>query len=109
MADAQSVTNKLDGSSGTDALPWALVARLYEAHMFGLSSDYAFPEGSNTTSSRLDSITTLDKLLSRKMTLSDGNQYDLWDCVFTITKWIVAQNPSINDDEPNSVNYKAAK
>jgi len=106
MADAQSVTNALNGNDGSQALPYALVARFYEANMFGLAKDYAFPEGSNTTSSRLDSITSLDKLLSRKQTLADGNQYDVWDCIFTIAKSIVAANPSINDDEKNSVNYK---
>ena len=47
--------------------------------------------------------------LTRKQTLADGNDYDLWDCVFTITKWVLAQDPHINDDEINSVNYKGQK
>lgn len=106
MADAQSVANQLDGSDGSEALPYALVARFYEANMFGLSTDYAYPEGSNTTSSRLDSITSVDKLLSRKLTLADGNQYDAWDALMTVAKWVVKNDPTINDDEPNSVNHK---
>lgn len=102
------VSNALNGSSGTAALPWALVAMLYDANILGLSSDYAFPEGSNTTSSRYDQLTTLAKLLTRKHTHSDGNSYDLWDAVQTILKWVLVQAPTLNSDEKNSVNHKAA-
>lgn len=106
MSDAASITNKLDGSSGTEALPWALVAMLYNANILGLSKDYAYVESENTSSSRLDQITTLAKVLTRTHTHADGNTYDTWDAVQTILKWVLKQDPSINDDEKNSVNYK---
>lgn len=98
-----------NGNGGTDsgAFPWALVAMLYDANMFGLSKDYAHPEGSNTSASRWDQITTLAKLLTRKMTMPDGNSYDLFDAIMTICKWVLTQSPDINSGEPNSVNYKA--
>ena len=107
MTADQDVDNALNGSNGSAALPWALVAMLYDANILGLGKDYAFPESSNTTSSRYDQITTLAKLLTRKHTHADGNSYDIWDAVQTILKWVISQNPHINDDEVNSV--KAAK
>ena len=58
------------------------------------------------TSSRLDSITSLDKNLDRTFLMPDHNDYDLWDAVMTITKSIILANPHINDDEVLSVNYK---
>jgi hypothetical protein len=107
-ATPQSVADSIAGTDGNgNELPYAVAAMLYDAHMLGLGKDYAFPEGSNTSSSRLDHITTLAKLLTRKQTLADGNDYDLWDCVFTCAKWVLSQNVHINDDEVNSVNYKA--
>ncbi len=106
MADAQSVQDKLDGVINGQALPYAKVAMFYEANLLGLAKDYAFPEAANMSPARIDQITSLAKLLTRKHTLPDGNQYDLWDAVFTIAKWVVAANPHINDDEPNSVNHK---
>lgn len=106
MTADQDVFNTMNGTNGTAALPEALVARFYNANMFGLSKDYAYPEGSNVTSSRYDSITSMDKLLTRKRKHVDGNSYDAWDCLQTIVKSILAVNPHINDDEKNSVNYK---
>ena len=106
MTADQDVDNALNGSDGTAALPYALVAMLYDANMFGLGNDYAYPEGSNTTSSRYDQITTLAKLLTRKAKLADGNDYDVYDMLRTCTKYILSQNIHINDDEVNSVNYK---
>jgi hypothetical protein len=103
--DVFSESNGIDGNG--QALRYALAAMLYDAHMFGLGADYAFPEVSNTTSSRWDQLTTLTKLLTRKQQLADGNDYDLWDCVFTVAKWVVQQNPHINDDEVQSKNYRA--
>ena len=108
MPADQDVYNAMNGSDGTAALPYALVAILYDAHMFGLGKDYAYPESSNTTSSRYDQLTTLAKLLTRKQTLADGNDYDVWDCVFTIAKWVVKNDLTINDDEVLSVNHKPA-
>src|SRR5699024_2147883 len=108
MADAKTVANQLDGSDGNAALPYAIAAMLYDARMFGLSTDYAFPEGANTSSSRLDQVTTLAKLLTRKMKHADGNSYDLFDAIHTVLKHIIKLDPTINDDEINSVNYKEA-
>lgn len=108
-ATAQSVSDKLDGVDGNgNELPFRKAAMFYEANLLGLSKDYAFPEGANTSPSMEDQSTSLAKLLTRKHTLADGNQYDLWDAVMTIAKSIVAANPHINDDEPNSVNHKAS-
>lgn len=105
MSADQDVANALNGSDGTKALPWALVAMLYDSNMFGLSKDYAYPETPNTTSSHYDHLTTLTKLLTRTQKHDDGNSYDLFDCAQTFVKWVLSQNPNINDDEPNSVNY----
>lgn len=107
-ATPESNADKLDGTDANgNALPFRIAAMFYEANLFGLSTDYAFPEGPNATPSLLNHGTSLAKLLTRKKTLADGNQYDLWDAVMTIAKWVVAANPHINDDEPNSVNHKA--
>lgn len=106
-ATAQSVASQLDGIDGNGAgLPYRKVAMFYDANLFGLPRDYAFPEGSNTSTSTMDQVTSLTKLLTRKVTMADGNDYDLWDAVMTLCKAAVAADPHINDDEPNSVNYK---
>lgn len=94
-----------NGGAGTPALPDAACAMFYDAHIFGLSKDYAFPIGANVDPSRWHQITNLARLLTRKQTLADGNDYDLWDAVMTIAKSIVEANPHINDDEPLSKNY----
>lgn len=107
-ATPQSVADSLSGDDESgNQLSYRKVAMLYPAHMFGLNKDYAFPEGSNEASSILDEITTLAKLETRTATLADGNTYDLYDMVRTVTKWILLQDKTINDDEPLSVNYKA--
>lgn len=106
-ASPQSVSDKLDGIDATGAeLPFRKVAMFYEAHPFGLAVDYAFEEGPNETASELNHAATLAKLFTRKHTLADGNQYDAWDMLVTLTKAAVLANPHINDDEPLSVNYK---
>lgn len=109
MTADQDVDNALNGNSGpgTPALPYALVARFYDGNLFGRNKDYAYPEGPNVSSSRLDSITSMDKLLTRTHKHVDGNEYDLWDAVQTIVKSILLDDIHINDNEPNSVNYKA--
>lgn len=108
FATPQSVADSLSGvDDNGNQLPWAKVAFLYNAHLLGLGKDYAFPEGPNESSSRLDQVTTLAKILTRSHLHADGNTYDAWDAVQTILKWVLAQNPHINDDEKNSVNYKA--
>jgi hypothetical protein len=104
-ASPQSVADSLSGSDGNgNALSYALVAMLYDANLFGLSKDYAYSEGSNTSASRLDQITTLAKLLTRTHTHADGNTYDLFDGIQTIVKWVLTQDPTINNGEVNSVN-----
>lgn len=102
----QDVDNHLNGNSGpgTPALPEALVAMLYDANLLGLAKDYAYPEGSNTSSSRYDQITTMAKVLTRTHTHADGNTYDIWDAVQTILKYVLTVVPGINDGEKNSVN-----
>lgn len=102
----QNVDNLMNGSNGSAALPEALVARFYDSNMFGRNKDYAYPEGSNVTSSRYDSITSVDKLWTRTRKMSDGNEYDAHDALFTLLKIGLAANPHINDDEKNSVNHK---
>lgn len=108
MTADQDVNNAANGNSGpgTPALSYALVARFFDAHMFGLGVDYAYKEGSNVSASRWDSVTSVDKLLTRTKKMPDGNDYTLWDAIMTLTKAEILANPHINDDEPLSVNYK---
>ena len=109
-ADAQAVANKLDGIDGSgNSEPFREVAMLYEATMFGLGIDYRWAENGNVSSSALDHIATLAKVLTRKHTHIDGNQYDLWDAVNTILHYVLMQNEAINNSEPHSVNHKAAQ
>jgi hypothetical protein len=106
-ATPQSVADMIGGlDGGGSPLPYALVAMLYNANLLGLSKDYAFKEGSNTSPSRLDHITTLAKVLTRTHLHADGNTYDIWDAAQTILKWVLLQNPTINTNEVNSVHYK---
>lgn len=106
-ASPQSVADSLSGTDGNgNQLPWRKVAMFYDANLFGLPTDYAFSEGPNVSSSVFDVVTSLGKLLTRKIRLADGNDYDAWDMLVTNTKDILARNPHINDNEPNSVNYK---
>ena len=107
MTADQDVENAGNGGTSAGAFSYALAAMLYEANMFGLSKDYAYPEGSNVSAARWDQITTVAKLLTRKQKFADGNEYDIWDAVMTIAKSVVKADPHINDDEVNSVNYKA--
>jgi hypothetical protein len=106
-AGPADVANKIDGlDAGGNQLRYRIAAMLYDAKMFGLNKDYAFPEGPNASPSLEDQTATLAKLLTRKQKLADGNDYDIFDAVFTVAKWVVKQNIHINDDEVNSVNHK---
>lgn len=106
-ASPESVANQIDGlDGGGNQLPFRKVAMFYDAHMFGLAKDYAFPEGSNESASMADHAASLAKLWTRTKKLADGNDYTAWDALMTIAKSIVAANAHINDDEPLSVNYK---
>jgi hypothetical protein len=107
-ATPQSVADSISGTDGSgNALPYDLVAMLYNANILGLSKDYAYAETSNTSPSEIDHVTTLAKVLTRTHKHADGNTYDIWDAVQTILKWVLAQAPTINNGEVNSVNYKA--
>lgn len=107
-ATATTAADKLDGLGDSGELDFRKAALFYTARMFGLSKDYAFPVGSNVTASLLNHGTSLAKLLTRKMKMPDGNEYDLWDAIMTIAKSVIIENPRINDGERNSVNYKAS-
>lgn len=108
-ATAQSVADMVAGTDGNGSgLSFAEVAFLYNANLLGLAKDYAFPEGSNVSFSRLDQITTMAKILTRAHLHADGNTYDIWDAVQTILKWVLAQDPTINANEVDSANYKKA-
>lgn len=107
MTADQDVANAGNGGDATGAFVYALVAMLFDSNMFGLSKDYAYPEGANATASRWNQITTLAKVLTRTAKLADKNSYDALDMLRTCTKWVLSQNIHINDDEPNSVNFKA--
>lgn len=106
MTADQDVYNAGNGGTDTGAFPYALAAMFYRANLLGLSKDYAYPEGPNVSASRWDQITSTAKLLTRTLLMPDGNEYDLWDAVMTLCKAALLANPHINDDEPNSVNYK---
>jgi len=109
-ATPQSVSDKLDGiNANGNQEPYDVVAMLYDANLLGLAKDYAFPEGSNTSSSALDHVNTLAKILTRTHKHADGNSYDAWDALQTCLKWVLTQNLHINDDEKDSVNYKGVK
>lgn len=107
-ASAQSVADSISGTDGVGSpLVYDQVAMLYAANILGLSKDYAFKEGPNTSPSEIDHVTTLAKVLTRTHKHSDGNTYDVWDAVHSILKSILLANPHLNDDEVDSVNYKA--
>jgi hypothetical protein len=106
-ASPESVADTVAGTDGGgNALPYEQAAMFYQSNMFGLSKDYAFPQGAYTSTALPDHATSLAKLLTRLTTpLADGNVYDVHDMLRTITKWILTQNVNINNDEPNAVNY----
>ena len=108
-ADPHTIADKLDGMNNGNQEPFRKVAMLYDARILGLDKDYAFPVGEGVTSSLLDHVTTLAKILTRKVHMADGNSYDALDMLATLTKALIAENPLINDDEVNSVNYGRAK
>lgn len=106
-ASAESVADSISGTDGAgNALQYDQVAMLYAANLLGLSKDYAYKEGSNTSPSEIDHVTTLAKVLTRTHKHSDGNTYDIWDAAQTVLKYILTLAPTINNDEPDSVNYK---
>jgi hypothetical protein len=109
-ADPQWVMDALAGTDGGgNPLGFRIAAMFYLADMFGLARDYAFPEGSNASAAMTDQATSLAKLLTRQAKLADGNTYDMYDMIRTLTKAALVANIHINDNEPLSVNYVAPK
>jgi hypothetical protein len=107
-ASPESVSDTIAGTDGNGTpLPFEQVAMLFNAHILGLSKDYAFPEGPNASPAMPDHVTTLAKVLTRTHLHADGNTYDIWDAVQTILKWVLLQSETINNDEVDSVNFKA--
>lgn len=108
-ATAESVADSISGTDGAgNELPYDKVAMFYDSNLFGLPKDYAFPEVSNESASEIDHVTSLAKLWTRTRKISDGNDYDAHDALFTVLKYVLTQNVHINDDEKNSVNHKPA-
>lgn len=103
-ASAESVADSISGTDGNgNALSYDQVAMFYNSNLFGLSKDYAFKEGANTSPSEIDHVTSLAKLWCRNRLMVDGNFYDAHDALFTILKWVLAQDPTINVGEVDSV------
>lgn len=86
-ATAASVADKLDGEINGQQLAYALAGLMYPSTIFGLRNGdgiYPYPEGPNASSSRLDQVTTLAKVLCRTYTAKDGKTYDVFDMLATI-------------------------
>jgi hypothetical protein len=109
-ASPQSVADQIAGTDGGGTpLDYEKVAMFFGSNMFGLNKDYAFKQGAYVGVAMPDKLTGLAKLLTRLTTpMADGNVYDLHDMLRTCTKWILAQDLHINDNEVNSVNHKPA-
>lgn len=107
-AGPNDVANKFDGINGAtgQALAYRLFAFGYEAHPYGLNVDYAFPEGSNVSSSLGDAATSLVKLLGRKKTLQNKAQHDAWDMLVVAAKAALRTYPDLMSDEVLSPDYK---
>lgn len=88
MADAQSVQNALDGHDGNNQrLPWRVVHLLREAQIGDLSTQTdGDQEGPNESTSVLDQVTTLAKILTRRY-----NGKDIWDMVAELHDAVVAK------------------
>lgn len=107
-ATPESVADQIGGTDGSgNPLSYDEVAMFYDSNLFGLSKDYAFPEGANTSPSEIDHDTSVAKLWTRTRKMADGNDYDAHDALFTILKYVLLQDKTVNDDEIHSVNYKA--
>lgn len=120
-ASPESVADQIAGTDNTGTpLKYEEVAAFYSAGMFGLSETYAFPQGAYVSSAEPDHVTGLAKLFTRLTpevdvpagsvpypAMPDGNVYDALDALWTILKATLLANPTINNDEPLSVNYIA--
>lgn len=99
-ASPESVQDKLDGEINGQPLPYDLVDQLRKSKIFSLrNGDYPYPEGENVSSSFVDHENTDSKIIARTHVASDGHEYDLWDAVMTILKFVLLQSPNINADE----------
>lgn len=106
-ASPESVADQLAGTDGGgNPLPYEEAAAFFQSNMFGLSKDYAEPQGPYLAVAMPDKVTSLTKLLTRLTTpMADGNVYDVHDMLRTITKWILLQDVNINNNEPDAVNF----
>lgn len=84
-ANANSIADKLDGQVNGQPLSYDVVTMLTPGTVFGLrDGTYPQGEGPNSSSSLIDKVTTLAKILSRTYVASDGKTYDLWDATMTL-------------------------
>lgn len=81
MADANSVQNAIDGVDvNSKKLPWRVVNMLRDAvpgDMERVTDGTA--EGPNTSTSVLDHVATLAKVLTRRYVTKTGERLDIWD------------------------------
>jgi hypothetical protein len=106
-AGPADIANKFDGVDGSTgkALQYRLYAWGYEAHPYGLSVDYAYPEGQNVSASLGDAATSLAKLFGRKKTLQNKAQHDAWDMLVVAAKAALRTYPDLMKDEVLSPDY----
>jgi hypothetical protein len=94
-ASAASLADELDGTLSGTPLPYAEVDLLRVMQIFDLDTTAVFPEGENVSSSRLDQITTLAKILAVRWTdpAPGGKTYTLADAIFTLLAAYLAEKP----------------
>lgn len=91
-ANPTSIQDKMDGLANGQQLPYELVTMLHKSGIFSLrDGTFPQPEGENTTSSVMDKVTTLTKVLTRTYVASDGREYDVFDAVMTTLEWVLKQ------------------
>ena len=99
-ASPQSIADKMDGQVNGQPLPYDLVDLLRKSKIFSLrNGDYPYPEGENVSPSFIDHANTDAKVIARTYVASDGREYDLWDAVMTILKWVLIQDATVNANE----------
>jgi len=86
MADANSVQSAIDGVDvNNNGLAWRKVNLLRNAVPGDLSKvTDGTAEGPNESTSALDHVTTLAKVLTRRYVAKTGEQLDIWDMVTKI-------------------------
>jgi hypothetical protein len=85
MADPASIQNALDGTDGTQVLPWRVVHLLRDAAIGDLSTQTdGDSEAANVSASLYDQVVTLAKILTRRY-----KGKDIWDMVCEIHDAVV--------------------